>query len=113
MVREERTAAGVSLPAGKTPRGARPNRGGGAARPARLPGRSLESDSNVRPRRMTAARKGTETGLQSGSLQPKVTAWETPTTQDPRLAWNFTANQSCFSQRANNPVFFAASARQW
>src|ERR1039457_7725469 len=67
MVRQERTAAGVILPAGQTPRGARPNRGGGAARPARLPGRSLEPVSNGRPRGMTAARKGTETGLQSGS----------------------------------------------
>ena len=37
------------------------------ARSYELPGRSLEPDSNVRPRRMTIARKGTETGLQPGS----------------------------------------------
>src|SRR6478672_3713690 len=54
--------------AGQTPRGARPNRGGGTARPARLSGRSLEPDSNIRPRRMTTTRKGTETGLSDGSL---------------------------------------------
>src|SRR3954452_17140756 len=51
----------------KTPCGARPNRGEGAARSVKLPGRLLEPGSNVRPRRMTAASKrGTETGLQPG-----------------------------------------------
>ena len=35
--------------------------------PLLLPGRSLEPDSNIRPRGMTTARKGTETGLQSGN----------------------------------------------
>jgi len=35
------------------------------ARSVRLSGRSLEPGSNARPRGMTAARKGTETGLQS------------------------------------------------
>jgi len=54
-----------SVPAGQTPCGARPNRGGGAARSVRLPGRSLEPDSNVWPRGMIAALRGTETGLQS------------------------------------------------
>src|SRR5262249_41890180 len=35
--------------------------------PLLLPGRSLEPGSNIRPRGMTTARKGTETGLQAGS----------------------------------------------
>ena len=68
MVRQERTAAGVIPPAWQTPRGARPNRGGGAARPVRLPGRSLEPFSNGRPRGMAAAHSGTETGLQFSNL---------------------------------------------
>jgi hypothetical protein len=50
MVRQERTADGAIRPAGQTPRGARPNRRGGAARSYELSGRSLEPGSNVRPR---------------------------------------------------------------
>ena len=44
------------------------------ARSHELPGRSLEPDSNVRSRRMTIARKGTETGLQPGTHHffPKI-----------------------------------------
>ena len=46
-----------------TPFRARPNRRGGAARSDRLSGRLLEPVRNGGPRGMTAARKGTETGL--------------------------------------------------
>jgi len=45
--------------------------------PLLLPGRSLEPDRNVRPRGMTTARKGTETGLQSGSRKREFRSQKT------------------------------------